>query len=460
MNKIKYSLEIGDNLYVVNLKSDSPSIDDSKIFRYAKSSIGKKGFSFTQIVIETFKDFEHKCPFCFRHSAFEVKYSINRKNKKIKIKGIELLKDNNGLFNYHCKSGKNSNCTGSMLNPNSIEYVSVAYKLTKEKANELILKRNKSPFYKNNFSSEEEYRKSQSRGKDWYIQKYGREEGEFRYNSFCNLMKDRTNRDYLIKKLGIDGYRDICSKKANCNLEFFIKKFGEPQGTEKWESHIKKISRSREKFIEKHGADKWVEHNKKIQEKKSLEYFISIHGEIEGRNRFYKLRKSYSFTKEDYINKYGVEKWIEKITKPQKRYSKEANRFFELLIENLKEREIICEDIKTGDSEFFLWDNEFKRIYFYDFFARVNGIDLIIEYDHSFWHSGIDGSKYSGDVFQKCLSKEEKINYDERKKMYAKYKGFNLITCFCDLQNPLRDDWKFKTLLEQTLEKIEKICKN
>ena len=48
------------------------------------------------------------------------------------------------------------------MNPNSIEYNVIKFGLSKEEALNLIHERNKSPFYKINHKSEDEYRKFQS----------------------------------------------------------------------------------------------------------------------------------------------------------------------------------------------------------------------------------------------------------------------------------------------------------
>jgi len=460
MNKIEYTLILNEYSYKFNVKSDSSEIKDSKIFRYAKMSMSKKGLLFNDLVSDVFKSSITQCTFCDLNSSFNVEYLVDRNTKEVRIKGISLIKVGDNYINYHCKSGKNSGCPGSKLNPNSIEYVSNALKINKEEANFYILERNKSPFYSKNFNSEEEYKKSQSRNRAYYINKYGIEEGEKRYESFCNVMKIKNNSEYLIKKFGFDGYKEICSKKAVCSLDYFIRKFGK-DGEKKWNDHIKKISITKESFIKKHGDAKWKDHLENIQKKKSLDFLIDVYGNEMGIIKFRELRKSYSFSKEDYINKYGLDKWLNRISKPSKKYSKEANVFFDLVVKKLKELNFTVDLIKYGEFEFYLWDDEYRRVYFYDFFASINGKNIIIEYDQIFWHP-INDEKilYFGDVFLTHMTRNEKKCYDERKEMYARYKGYPVISCKSDLKNPTRDQWKFKNLVEETINDIKKICGN
>ena len=64
------------------------------------------------------------------------------------------------------------------------------------KSNNFILDRNKSPFYKNNHKSEDEYRIFQSRSKESYINKYGDAEGNIKYNSFLNKIREKNQESY------------------------------------------------------------------------------------------------------------------------------------------------------------------------------------------------------------------------------------------------------------------------
>lgn len=454
MNKIKYYINIKNSIFEFNIKSDSADVSDEKIIRYAKMAMNNKR-SVNLTIDEIFSEFNHKCPFCDRKSAYSIIYTIDRILKNIIIDGLELITNKDKMPSYHCRSGRNSGCPGSLLNPNSIEYVSGSYCISLDDANSYILSRNKSPFYINNFNSTDAYKKAQSRNIDWYIKKYGDDEGKNRYVSFCNLKKLQTSNEYLISKFGEAGYKDICSRKGS-SLSSFINKYGEELGPIKHAEYLASVGLNREAFINKWGGSKWIEQRKSIERKKSLEHMIETLGPIDGRKKYDTLIKSYSFTREDYIRKYGIEKWLERMSKPIKRYSKEAIQFFKLLLLKFDEAGICYDSLMFGNAEFFLWDSDYKRIYFYDFHINIiDGPKIIIEYDNTFWHPETSDDVYAGDIFKNMLTSEQKKEYDNRKNMFARYKGFFVINCVSRLNNPLRDQWKYNTLINETLEKIK-----
>ena len=75
------------------------------------------------------------------------------------------------MIDYHCHQGRK--CKGSLLNPNSIEYVSTSFKITEDAALEFIHRRNNTPFYKENHKSTIEYKNFQAHDLNWFIDKYG-----------------------------------------------------------------------------------------------------------------------------------------------------------------------------------------------------------------------------------------------------------------------------------------------
>ena len=453
MNKIKFNVSICELNYIFFIKEE---YNDSKLFRYAKAAIKKKGIDLLKICKDKFLDSIDKCPFCDKDSKYEIDFNIDRSNNIINIIGLYLVENKIGWKNYHCKSGRGS-CLGSLLNPNSIEYVSKSFKVDVDMANNFILDRNKSPFYKNNHKSEDEYRIFQSRSKESYINKYGDAEGNIKYNSFLNKIREKNNRELLIEKYGIEGYRNICDKKSVCTLSFYISKYGEDLGIIKYQERIEKNKKIREGFIKKYGEEKWNESVDARLYKTSLEYFIQTLGYEKGTKKFDDLRRSYSFTKIDYIEKYGEEMWIRRGSVGKKSYSKESVIFFELFIDSIKKIGIIPDNIKWKDNEFFLWDNEYNRIYFYDLYFEYNDKKIIIEYDNIFWHPKKDVNPLNNGVvlFNDLLSLDEKIEYDERKNNIVIFKGYNLIKVETDQTNLVRDQWKYLPLLEKLINDIK-----
>lgn len=109
------------------------------------------------------------------------------------------------------------------------------------------------------------------------------------------------------------------SKKTAVTLENFIKKYGEVEGKNKWNTYKRKqaLSNSLEYKKEKHGwtADQFKAFNK--SRATTLENMIAKHGEIQGIELWnqYCNRQKHTKTKEYFISKYGeidgLQKYLE-----------------------------------------------------------------------------------------------------------------------------------------------------
>jgi hypothetical protein len=459
MNKIKYSIIIGKKNYNLNLSNNYK--EDSKIFRYAKTCLKKLNVDYFQELVGQSSINLDRCPFCNSISKYDIIYYVDRINNIIYFNGIKnIITDH--MINYHCKNGKNK-CPGSLLNPNSIKYISKAFDISEEQSRKYIIDRNNSPFYRKNHSSDEDYKNFQSRSIEWYIKKYGPEEGNKKYIKFCEKISLGNSSKKLIEKYGIEGFNEINKKKAVCNLSYFIKKYGEEIAKDKFKEYKKSIGKTKEQYIEKFGIDSWNKRRETIERKKSLENFIEIFGFDEGIKKHNDLLKSYGLNKEQYIKKYGEEKWVERYKNSNfKFYSKESSIFFNILESELIKNNIEIKNIKKEENELFLWDSEFKRIYFYDFCFDCNNKKIILEYDNSYWHPTKDSkNKNAWNNFLKNsdFTIEDKIEYDERKKLWAKYKGYDIISIYYSGKNPVRKINLWNDFINDTIIKIKDIIK-
>lgn len=106
-----------------------------------------------------------RCNFC--NSIKQIKdFKIIIKNDEIYITNIIYKTDK-----YICGIKPEyayKKCERLNYNTNSIIYVSKAYNVSESEALKIIHKRNKSPFYKENHQSEEEYKNYQRRDKKWF----------------------------------------------------------------------------------------------------------------------------------------------------------------------------------------------------------------------------------------------------------------------------------------------------
>ena len=213
------------------------------------------------ISFKTKKDIlEHKCflqafkiALSRKHKMSLIEYAINEGFALIKcvycnrfilpdkieytVKNNQIIINNIGYTNpkfFYCRR---SDCSGKELNPNSIEFVMKSYNLSLDDARKLIHKRNSSPFYKENHKNEEEYKKYQTRDKNWYesrglsitdsvklgnyhkslsykVKMFGKEIGEKIYND-TNRKKSMFADDVLIQRYGINNHNKILEHKIN-----------------------------------------------------------------------------------------------------------------------------------------------------------------------------------------------------------------------------------------------------
>lgn len=135
-----------------------------------------------------------------------------------------------------------------------------------------MISRSKSPFYKHNHNSEDEYKKFQRRDKSffetnekwdfyckrqsytnslkYYIEKYGDKEGREKWNNY-NKSKDSSSSEHFIKKydnLAYIKYDEKCKSCDSSSKKYYLKKYGKIEGNTKWE-----YIHSKEYYIEKYG---------------------------------------------------------------------------------------------------------------------------------------------------------------------------------------------------------------
>jgi len=173
-----------------------------------------------------------RCSFCGELCSFNLSFYI-----KEHVLYCKIVYNKEIYICQHNQTEKSKKCPSKKLNPNSIEFVSHAYNLTEAEANNLILKRNKSPFYRTNYSSDEEYMKYQKRDKKWYLENSNIGE----YNKKCEKIKLVNSKKYLIEKYGLDEANKICKKKDSMSKEHFKNKYGD-NWEEEYKDRLKSVS--------------------------------------------------------------------------------------------------------------------------------------------------------------------------------------------------------------------------
>jgi very-short-patch-repair endonuclease len=152
---------------------------------------------------------------------------------------------------------------------------------------------------------------------DWFTWKYGEEEGSRRYqkrNSKVGLTKEN-----LIKKYGEEeGLKKHEVYRFNwvASLEKSIKKYGEEEGTKRYNETLRKRSQSLERFIEvygeKEGRKRFQQFLDNLSHSNSLEGKIEKFGLEEGTRKYNEFIEKKAMTPELFINKYGPEEGLKR----------------------------------------------------------------------------------------------------------------------------------------------------
>lgn len=333
--------------------------------------------------------------------------------------------------------GKNCECDGIKMNPNSFEFLSKINNISIEDAKILLKENNKSPFYKENHKSDDLYKKSQSRSIEYYIGKYGIELGNVKYNEHVAKISIANSEEGYIDKygeeLGRKMFNDVSYKKDSMSLDSFIKKNSGDydKAIFEYEERKKSVNVSVENFINKYGYDVAIQKHKNRVEKQQTTINNNPNKE--------QIFKSRGITIDNLFNKYGDIKiatdkyndWRRSVSVPFCLASKESLKVFNPIIETIiNEYYIKHDDIFIGSGErdeYFLRDG--KDIYFYDF--TIKSKKIIIEYNGVLFHPKNEKSDWINPMNRE-LSSEDVYNKQKRKLQIAVDNGFSVFEIWSD----------------------------
>ncbi len=369
---------------------------NSKTARFNKILKGKNIKNLYEILdnISTLK----KCGFCGRTAAINT-YDVIFSEGYIYIDNIVYLNDLQ--FCSMRPDSNKENCKGKALNNNSKEFVKIAYGFeTIEEAHEYLLMRNKSPFYKHNHASEEDYKLYQTRDEKWFKE---------------------NNKDW-------DAYRE---RQAYTNtLPYFVEVYGEIEGLNKYKEinsnkDSSSLSANISRYGEEEGLNKFLEKCERA-DSSSIKYYIRKYGEEEGTKQYNYLR-----TIDRYIEKYGEFKgtllFNRRYNSPETtQASKESmNNLFNFIIDYLEQTSFTLQYYvgARGKKEFSILKNN-KR-YFYDF--AVPDIKLIVEYHGSRYHYN---ENYNYDKLNTYLTLDEMKIKDDMKRNFTTGLGYTYIEVY------------------------------
>jgi hypothetical protein len=421
---IKY--EYNNKEFYFKLKENF-NYSNNQIIGFFKNSLKKQlGISLCEYLVYKGYNIE-KCRLC---SIGDVPININFeiKDNFFIINGFEYIKK---IYCY----GNNKKCCGLKLNPNSFEFVSKVNLISLEEAKKILKENNKSPFYKENWSSENEYKKSQSRSIDYYIKKYGDTKGKQKYQEHINKISISNSIEGFINKYGNDEgiikFNKVSKSKDSMSLKYFLIKNDGDYNKAIFEFEDRKISVniSLDSLISKYGKEEGQKkHNERIKRAKIT---------LLSNPNYKEICKSKAVTLEKMIKNHGVElgnlkynNWILNTKVPICRASKESLGIFEPLVKFLIENHNIqYEDIYLGKydrNEFFLRDG--NEIFFYDFTIRSKKI--IIEYNGVTFHPKNENSEWINPFNNE--NAKTAFQRQKRKIELAEKNGFKVLELWSD----------------------------
>lgn len=213
---------------------------------------------------------------------------------------------------------------------------------------------------------------------EWYINKYGDELGKEKYKEALEK-RNVLNVEYYMNK-GFS-YDEACKKLADrqntSSLSKFIKRYGEEEGTKRYNETNKLKAINLDTFIRKYGAlgkIKYEEYLNSIKGKGSLEWYINKYGKNVG------------------IEKYNIAVKNKLSAANSSPISNIGREFCNCLNDKLKENNIIFNDVFFNENEYaFIIKEKLNtsiNIIKPDFY--IKDINLCIEFYGDYWHGWLD----------------------------------------------------------------------
>lgn len=238
------------------------------------------------------------------------------------------------------------------------------------------------------------------------VKKYGKDEGQKKWNQYKKKQATSNTFDYKLKKHGWSREQfDQFNKSRSVTLENLIKKYGEDEGLERFEVYCKRQ-----------------------QYTTSIEYFIEKYGEDEGEKKWNQFctdrgrSSNISFVMKKYNITYNeAETLLSERYKGPTFVSNKEIKFINNFLLN------ITEDVYTyKNRQFCIWSKELLAPLFYDLTCSKN--KKIIEYNGDYWHC--NPNRYSDNFYLKQANRtaSEIWKRDELKIKAAKDRGFEVFT--------------------------------
>lgn len=215
-----------------------------------------------------------------------------------------------------------------------------------------------------------ELRKRRSVTLENMIRKYGFDLGTKKWEEYRTRQSITNTFEYKRDTFGWTQEQfDEYNLSRSVTLENMIRRHGPEEGPIKWQTYL-----DRQAFA---GC--------------KLEYFIEKYGEVAGTEKYEQINffKSHSF--ESYLFKCdndvekATEQYLNRIKTVRTPYSNIANELFDHLFDNLKKLNYHKIFYSNNIGEWYVYDNNRKRTFFLDFYFRE--LRRGIEFNGDYWHA-------------------------------------------------------------------------
>jgi len=280
--------------------------------------------------------------------------------------------------------------------------------------------------------------------KENFVRRYGKKLGEERYLIFCqknvetikNMVKPDSSYNTKIEFYMSRGWSEeeakgkLTSRQNTSSLAALIRKYGEEEGSKKYQEYGKKKANTLESFIRRHGKEegsrlyeKWMAF---CRYNGTLQFFVDKYGEIEGFVEYKKANKKKANTLDNFIKRYGDDignmkwqKYVDSRFNQTTRYSVVEIKFIENLLQFLKIKGIEFKNKFYKDSQYvFHIGREDVNVIMPDLY--IKDINMVIEFYGDYWHR--NPKKYNDEESQKVNARDSK-----RKRLLENKYGVNFL---------------------------------
>jgi len=233
------------------------------------------------------------------------------------------------------------------------------------------------------------------------ISRHGEKEGLLKYSQMIDRMrkKSKFTLSYWVDffegdyALATEAYKKFQTR----SIDWFINRYGEENGSERYRKlmDIRKIQNSIEYRIKKHGVEKgtekWKNENILKSKASNIEGFTERYGEKIGKEKYEESKRSKALTIDNFVRRFGIENGYLKYIEYRKNHLKGLSArvkksFFQReLIEDVLKYGTFENDFLYGDTELLLYDENLDSGCMYDICNPI--LKKIVEIHGDYWHA-------------------------------------------------------------------------